>query len=202
MHFSDGLHIYLALFSEDLLGVGCWGGFSSHHYTPAFWRSWHMPIIDIFCSARCIVKHPSLSEKYWGLRSVLEVPLQFFVSEVFLRKLWKWWRTCWLFPRDLDWLFRHISSQWSPIFLPGCWSSNRSCIGVVLWASPPLVVPCVKGAQKFSEGLFRKLRGMSGGVFSLPSILVVPWRKRTQQDVFPSTWWDFLCLRWSSLTQK
>ena len=48
---SDGLHIYLALISAALLGVGLRGGFSSHMFTPALWRGWHLPIC-FFCFTR------------------------------------------------------------------------------------------------------------------------------------------------------
>ena len=44
----DILHIYLAILSAALFGVGHRGGFSSHIFTPASWRGWHMPI-ELFC---------------------------------------------------------------------------------------------------------------------------------------------------------
>ena len=49
----DNLHIYLALVSAALLGVGRIGGFSSHKFTPTFWQGWHLPI-GFFCFTRCI----------------------------------------------------------------------------------------------------------------------------------------------------
>ena len=49
----DGLHIYLALVSTALLGVGRQGVFSSHMFTPAIWIGWHLPI-GLFIFKRCI----------------------------------------------------------------------------------------------------------------------------------------------------
>ena len=45
---SDSLHIYLAIVSVALLGVGRQGGLSSHMFTPDFWSGRHMPIW-LFC---------------------------------------------------------------------------------------------------------------------------------------------------------
>ena len=43
----DSMNICLALVSVDLLGVGRRGSFSSHKFTPAFWRGWNLPIVGI-----------------------------------------------------------------------------------------------------------------------------------------------------------
>ena len=78
----DGLHIYFVLVNASLLGVGWRGGLSSHIFTPAFWRIWHMPIFLGFLQG---ISHLgyflALNSQLcpiWlfdlGLHSVLEVP--------------------------------------------------------------------------------------------------------------------------------
>ena len=56
---SDGLIIYLALVSTDLIGVGRQVGFSSLKFTPTLCLNWHLLNWGFFLT-RCVVQHLGL----------------------------------------------------------------------------------------------------------------------------------------------
>ena len=89
MHISDGLNICPALSSMALLRFGWQGRFSSNNFSPAFWRSWHLPIIGIFSFAMCVIQHLGLLENLEGSSPFLGVPLRLFICLIFLEEALK-----------------------------------------------------------------------------------------------------------------
>ena len=155
---SDGLNIYLALVCADLLGVGFWGGFSSHMFTPNFWHVCNM-LIGCFV-LQCIphlgyllmlASHPyPIWKLYWGLRSVLE-------GIFCLRRFWRGFQGC-------QRLFLIVTAR-DGLFVPyDIHGGLSSCLQVydrlnasllsLMWALACTSVPCfIGGSPKFLEGL-------------------------------------------------
>ena len=112
------------------------------------------PLVVLFSFISCIVQHLGLLEKSQGIRSVLEGSTLTVCVQRFWRMHQSCWWTCWLFPRDLSWLFHPIFLAVSTIN-SGLWSSSdRSFLAAFLWSSSSLVT-CVVGAPKFLEWLPR-----------------------------------------------
>ena len=147
---SDGLNTYFALISMALLGVGRWGGFSSHKFTPTLWRGWNLPIIGIFSFTRCVVQHLGLSGKSRGIRYVIEGSI-YCLFTTFLEEALK--ITASLFALSVRAGLKVLSGSF--------WSS---CIWLMGIPDPSIVMSlrryCLfyylcEGAQKFLEGMIR-----------------------------------------------
>ena len=100
-HFLYSLHIYLAFLARPFSGLVDEAAYHPIKFTPAFWCGWDLPISVFFCFSSYIVQLVGLSEKYWGLHSVIEGS----TSTVWFRRFGRRIRSCcrtWLnFPRDL-----------------------------------------------------------------------------------------------------
>ena len=188
--WSDGLNIYLALVSAALLRVGNWVGFSYHKFIPSFWSSWNLPISGIFCFTRCTVKHLGLSEKSWGLLSVIEgFTSTLCVSHVLQRSLQRFLRTCLKFLRKPSLRFCPnplgilVSCLWVFHILQPC------CYFVGLVGFSFLVSLCQR-KSKILRGTDMCLQAMYWEVASLPSCFAVLLRRRSWQALFPDIWLD------------
>ena len=96
---SDNLHIYLALPSTSLLGVGRRGDFSYHMFTPDFWRGWNMPIWVFFLNKvfhtlniwLCLIlNHVQYGHSLEGSATLLRV----FLLSQRLWRFWRWFQSC------------------------------------------------------------------------------------------------------------
>ena len=145
---SDGLQYLILQFPErPFLGLIGKAASLPIKVTPNFWRGWNLSISRIFCFTRGLVQHIGFSGKYPGLWSVLEVPLLFFALNVFQRRLKRCRQYCWIFPRNLAWLFRPISSRRSPHLSSGYFTHLtalfwRRYFGILV----PWLFPVKKGA--------------------------------------------------------
>ena len=77
----------LALYRAAPIGVGWWGGFSSHKVYPPSGVSGICPLVDFFCFIMCVVQNLGSSTKYWGIRSVLGSSASTFCVQHFQRRL-------------------------------------------------------------------------------------------------------------------
>ena len=130
------------------------------------------PLVDIFCFTRCVVQHLDLSSKSQGFRSILEGP----TSTVCVRCFWRRLRSCIC-------LFRPIFSLVSALVAGSLFSS------ALVWRQSWGILDPWFSVRK---GLWSSRRDcfttyvMSREVFSLPSVFVILWRRRSQRAVFPS----------------
>ena len=149
-----------------------------------------------FFFTRCVIQHHGLSEKYQGLRPVLEGSTSIICFWCFWRRLQSCQRTWFIFLHELA--LRLCTNPFG-IFV-SCrrvfqlLQSRYPCGGLVGFSS----LFSVRRGSKALRGTALRLRAMSLEVFSPTSIIVVPWRIRTHGAVFPFLWRDFLCSHISS----
>ena len=143
--------ICLALSSVALLSIGRRGVFSSHSLLICPSRFVSAQLLVFFCFTRCVVQNLDISEKYQGIRSVIEGFSLIVCVRRFRGRLLIYQETCWLIRRELACLSRPIFSRgfryWHQVAV-----FIRYSLVAVLWVSRPLIL-CVTGSPKFLEGL-------------------------------------------------
>ena len=193
----DGLYISIALVSADLIGVGWWGGFSSHIFTPYLWGFWYIPIGLLF-----FTRYVSKTLYFWrnleDYTSFLRVPLYIpdvrrfpdkalKLPENFLivlptfskRRLRRCQKTCWLFPLNLDLsvpsdILRDLRSCIRVVWSYDCSSGGVLFVGYCLSLSSLWW----QGLRKIWSDWFAPSRG----ICSLTSFLLVSWKWSSWQD--------------------
>ena len=186
----DGLHFYLALAREALIGV-VGEADSPLNVSWCDQHSWYMPIV-LFIFTWSVVQHLGIlgkTLKYalwsWGFK------FDCFVSNIFGGRSKLIWGTRWRFQHDLVWSFRPelpggLQYCRRLLILLTNMYLRRSCgLFIVSW------LPAERNSKVF-RGTASWLRVMYRKVFSLSSNTLTPWKRRSRGVVFPyaSVWQD------------
>ena len=84
MYCLESLHIYLALVSAELLGVGWRGGFSSHIFTDVSITVGYLTSLGLFIFKSCVYKTLAFWQNIEDSATFLRVTLSIF--DVFVRR--------------------------------------------------------------------------------------------------------------------
>ena len=109
------------------------------------------PLMEFFVLWGASSNNLAFQNNLEGSTLFLGILLILFVSNVF----WGGSKVVGYFDANFhaSWRVYYVCYSWCSLLLSPCfWSSNHSCMVVVLWDSSTLV-PCVTGNPKFSEGL-------------------------------------------------
>ena len=125
------------------------------------------------------------------------IPLLLSVFKLFRRKLWRCQQICWIFTREMDWLFCPISSRCYPLFFQGCIVFPNA---PVWWRSFWVLFPWFPVQQRLQNTRWACLTTASdvAGILSMPSCFVAMWQIRSQRYILSYLWRYLLCWHISS----